>query len=444
MSAADQLGTLALRAAAVPARASLLALRAISSQLLTATDGRDVLLNSPDGWEVEQPWLWFTDGANGRVWGNPIPGADGGYTFGGIPAVARCTSIIVDTLAALPWHVYKGGERQVTPDWIGDPQALRIDGRVISSTVIDETRWSAIDVRSQWILSSLWFGDGFLYVPSRDSSGAPSPPMFVLPPDQISLDGGRFWFGSAGGEQEYERDGSPSIGRPFRPGEIIHLRGLEPIRYGRGSGVLARFASELGYGVDLRNYATSTFSSGVPAGVLKSTQPHLDDEGAADLKRAWMAAHGGKARGIAVLNATTEFQPLAFTPVDAELIGAGQEYDRHVAMAFGVPAYMLGVPGDSSTYANVESRMIELVRFTLLPWAARIEAVLSAQLPRGTEVKIELDGLMRADTATRFAAYATAIAAGFMTVDEARALEDEPPLPESVAIPTEPAAVGAP
>ena len=49
---------------------------------------------------------------------------------------------------------------------------------------------------------------------------------------------------------------------------------------------------------------------------------------------------------------------------------------------------MLGVPGDSSTYANVESRMIELRTFTLLPWQRRIESTLDAQLPKGTSLKV--------------------------------------------------------
>jgi HK97 family phage portal protein len=411
-----------------------LAVRAISSSLMTATDAPDVLVNSPDGWEVEQPWLWWSGTAGGgrTTLGNPIPGATPWVPFAGIPAVARSTSIIVDTLAALPWKVYRGTEQLPTPDWIADPQALRLDGRIVGGA--DDTRWSAMDLWSQWILSALWLGDGFLYVPNRDRKGEPVPLLFTLPPDQITLDGGRFWFGSAGTGQEFDEDG-PILGRPFAPGEIIHLRGLEPIVQGRGSGVLSRFASTLNYGLTLGEYASGVFGNGVPAGFLKVTQPHLDEKQAQDLKAAWSAAHGGTTRGIAVLNATTDFQALQLSPVDANLVGAGQDFDRHVAQMFGVPAYMLGVPGDSSTYANVESRMIELARFTLLPWAQRVEEVLSAQLPRGTSVKIDLNALMRADTTTRFAAYKTAIDAGFLTLDEVRALEDRPPLAvESVAI----------
>jgi phage portal protein BeeE len=68
------------------------------------------------------------------------------------------------------------------------------------------------------------------------------------------------------------------------------------------------------------------------------------------------------------------------------------------------------------------------VTFTYLPWAARIEAVLDAQIPRGTSVKIALDALARADTKTRYDGHKIALEAGFLTVDEVRALEDRPPL----------------
>lgn len=101
---------------------------------------------------------------------------------------------------------------------------------------------------------------------------------------------------------------------------------------------------------------------------------------------------------------------------------------RDVALAFGIPAYMLGVPGDSSTYANVESRMIELRTFSLLPWERRIESTLDAQLARGTSLKIRSDALLRADTATRYAAYKTALETGWLTVNEVRELEDRAPL----------------
>lgn len=395
-----------------------LALRQMSTNLLRATDGRDVLLNTPDGWEVEQPWLWWTGpagGSGGGPFGNPIPGAgSGSQQYGSIPAVARATGIIVDTLSTLPWHVYRDDVyRLPTPDWVSDPQALRLDGRVVDPASLHETRQSSVDFWGQWLVSALWFGDGFVWVPSRDASGQPRPPLYVLHPADVMLEGGRYVVGDT----------------ELGPGEVMHLRGQQPIVGGRGTGVLDRFASDLGMTQALRTYMSTTFTAGVPAGYLKTTTPNITQDQADLLKARWLSQHGTGRRSIAVLNASTEFHPLTWSPMDVAAAEFSKISTGQIEMMFGLPAGFLGGPvGGSLTYSTVELRMLELAQLTLLPWTGRIESVLDAQLPRGTEVRVEIDGLLRADTKTRFETYKVAVETGILTPDECRALESRPPL----------------
>jgi HK97 family phage portal protein len=420
------------------------AVRGVSTSMLTATDGREVLLNDPDGWEVDNPGLWWLGPAGGNgtggPWGNPIPGAtaEPWRRATGIPAVGRATSLIVDTLATLPWRVLRDGE--VHPGapfpWMADPQALRLDGRGgLNPGDVMQARYSHMDFWGQWICSALWFGDGYIWVPSRDSAGLPKPPLYVLAPSLVRIEDGRYFV------EDTELDAS----------QIIHLRGLGPIHKQHGSGVLTRYGFALAAISEVRDFMSGVFRSGVPAGYLKSNQPRLDEPGAQALRAKWMDAHGQSSRSIAVLNATTEFHPLTFKPVDAELVSMLEWSLTDVANAFGVPPYMLGATGSSNTYANVESRMIELVRFTLMPWASRIEAVLDAQFPAGTSVKIALDALLRADTKTRYDAYAVAKSTGWLTIEEIRELEDLPPLeadqmppPPAAPLPPSPVPVGGP
>lgn len=391
-------------------------MRALRGNLLTATDGRDVLLNSPDGWEVEQPWLWWS--GSGGPWGNPIPGASGAAAFGNIPAVARATSLIVDELAAMPWHVYRGEyERLATPTWIADPQVSRLDGRVVDTGAMAETRLSPFEFWGQWIQSALWFGDGFVWVPKRDGAGAPKPPLYVLNPADVEVRDGAYWV--LGSDE------------PFAPGEIIHLRGQLPISGGRGTGVLSRFAAELANSVAVRDYLTSSFSAGVPAGYLKTSTANISQDQADALKARWMEQHGGR-RSIAVLNATTEFHPLTWSPVEAGAADFAQLSLTQVALMFNEPAYVLGAPTDNNTYANEESRMRELYTMTWLPWISRIEDTLDAQLPAGTSLRVVLDGVLRGDMKSRMEAFAIGIPLGIYTTDEARALEGRPPL-EAIA-----------
>jgi HK97 family phage portal protein len=407
---------------------------ATRQRILTATDGRDILINDPDGWEVEQPWLWWlgpagpTDTTTPPIWGNPPPGADGSsaYVSATLPAVTRCTSIVCSTIAGLPWRVVRGEyDRLDTPDWITDPQSTRIDGRV-SSGALDWVRMTAVEFWCDWIRAALWFGDGYVYVPARDSRGQPAPPLFQLHPNLVRLeddDDGLYRYYI----DDYE----------IPEESILHLRGEPPYSRGHGQGVMTRHATDLGLAIAVRGYTGGQYGSGVPAGYLKSTAPHIDQTKADDLKAQWLKSHGGSARSIAVLNATTEFVPIAVSPLDAQLDGARTWALRDIAIAFGVPPYMLGVPGDPGTYANVESRMLELARFTHLPWVRRIEATLDAEFPRGTALKIDMSGIERADTKTRYDGYASALGAGWLTIDEVRALEDRPPLGEP-AVPTVP------
>ena len=394
-------------------------------RLLTATDGRDVLENTPSGWEVDAPWLWWLGPAGGDgtggPFGNPLDASSSSTTppSGNLAAVNRCTSLISDTIAGLPWDVIRGDfERLPRPDWISDPQAQRIDGRIVGTDTLWSCRLSAVEFWSQFVTAALWFGNSFVYVPVRDSAGAPKPPLWQLHPNDVTIADGEYWVG----ETALPRD------------SVIHLRGLGPYFDGSGRGVLTTFGRELGLASAVGQYAAGVFQSGVPAGYLKSSAPSMTQDQADELKARWLAQHGGARRSIAVLNATTDFHAVAISPVDAQLNSAREWSLRDIALAFGVPPYSIGAPADSSTYANVESRMIELRTFTLLPWQRRVEATLDAQLPRGTGLKIRSDALLRADTATRYAAYKNAIDAGWLLPDEVRTLEDLPPLETKAAL----------
>jgi HK97 family phage portal protein len=404
-------------------------------QTHTATDfGRDILINSPDGWEHDQQYMWWVDGpGSGTGYGNPPPDAQ----FSGaaaLPAVLRCTSIICDTIAGLPWRVYRGYEQQPVPRWLDDPQLARSDARIFAGpTVFDAL--SAVEFRTQWILSALWFGDGFLYTDGLDINGQPRPPLAVLDPTQLKIDvadrygirdpmtgdviGKSYWYN----------------GTELDPARVIRLRGEPPYANGElGTGVLERFSDDLLLASAMRAYASNIFTNGIPSGYLKINAPREPtDTQVEELQDKWMRKHGGPRKRVAVLNSTTDFVPLSISPVDAGFDTAKTWSLRDIALAFGIPAYMLGVPGDPSTYANVESRMTELDKFSLLQWIRRIESTLDSWFPQGTEVKIISEGTLRADTSTRYSMYESALRSGWLTVDEVRALEDRPPLPEQVS-----------
>lgn len=402
----------------------------------TGTDaGRDVLLNSPDGWVLSEPWRWWDgpaddhggmDSGSGRLIfpvGNPPPGA--GMPLRLPAAVTRCTALIADTLAGMPWQVYREYDKLPAPDWITDPQARRLDQRILGGPVPD-WRVTTFEFRSRMIRSMLWSatGEAMVYVPSRTAAGAPAPPLWLINPDDVGIDGGRWVIGQGG-------DGSDDSGYTFAPGELIVIRGME--RGGlRGIGVLQAHLEDIRLGESMRDFAWNMLKAGIPNGYLKVNSPNLTVEKAREVQREWMRQHGGPVKKIAVLNATTDFHALTLDPQALQLAQMRDFANLDWALAFGVPPWFLGVKTDSNTYANVTSRFIELAEFTLLPWARRIESALEAEFPRGTDLKINLDSLRRADTLTRYQAHQISLAQpgkpGWAHVDEVRALENMPPL----------------
>jgi HK97 family phage portal protein len=393
---------------AVPAR---------PGRVLYATDGRDVLDNTPDGWEVDSPWLWWdgpagSDGSGGP-WGNPLPNDPtrwGGR--GALPAMARCRALIADALAGVPFNVYRGRDQIDPPTWIHDPQNLADDGR--KGSTVRNVALSGVEFWASAIVSAIELGEGIVYSPvlaAGESFGDRG--CFVLNPRDVEIDHDRYYVNDV------------EVGAD----ELLVFRNrVWPGKY-RGHGVWDQFAAEIGFGTAIRDYAANMLGRGIPAGYLKVTAPDLEQTEADNLKERWMTAHGGSVRRIAVLNATTEFHPLQLDPQALQLAELLRLSAWEIALVYGIPPYKLGISmGSNNTYANVESQSIDYVQDSLLPWARRIEASFDAILPWGTTLKLNLDGLRRADTKTRYDAYAVGLSNGFLTVDEVRERESLPPL----------------
>jgi phage portal protein BeeE len=80
-------------------------------------------------------------------------------------------------------------------------------------------------------------------------------------------------------------------------------------------------------------------------------------------------------------------------------------------------------------------RGTEFLTFTLRPWLHRLERAISTQLlPRTQAAKFNAGGFVRATLRDRYEAHKLAIEAGFLSVNEVRALEDRPPLQEGGAV----------
>jgi len=281
----------------------------------------------------------------------------------------------------------------------------------------------------EWFTSALHWGRGFLIF-QEAADGAPlAGSLRVLNPDLVEDVGESLGTRWRVGELEFDGDGRAVVGG-FGYRLLLLRNPLTPL------GVFGQHPEVFRLGDRLQSYTAGTFRSGVPAGYLKVSTPTFTKDQADALKTAWMTAHGGDSRSIAVLNATTEFTPIALSPVDSALIEVKRAWVADVAYAFGMAPESLGVGmGGSLVYSNQRDWFEAHRDFTLSPWDASGSGSLSSLLGRGLDVEVNLDAYIQATESQAIADGAAATAAGLITVDEWRADRGLPPLPEPEPIP---------
>jgi HK97 family phage portal protein len=87
----------------------------------------------------------------------------------------------------------------------------------------------------------------------------------------------------------------------------------------------------------------------------------------------------GNAGRPMLLEGGLKWQALSLTPADMDFVALKEGAARDIALAFGVPPVLVGLPGDA-TYANAREAGRALYRQTVLPMAGRILDALAEML----------------------------------------------------------------
>lgn len=328
----------------------------------------------------------------------------------GVPAIYRGVTLIADAIGALGLHSYRNG-RMVKPT----PQ-------ILIKPNPQETR---IETISAMAASLILDGNYIAVLGERGANGLPE---FFYPVaiDRVNLTrvDGRIVYRID--EQVYDADDILHIKNFTLPGEFF------------GRGIVETQKQAIGKEIAINEYASRYFDGGVnPTAVIKSGNPDLTQEEADALKTAWLSMYSGRNRQPAVLNSTTDFEILSSNAQESQLIEAQIQGLTEAANILGLPAYYLGAPNSSRTYANVEQENLQLVRWSIQPIAERIEQALSELLVRGQTAKFNYDTLLRTDTLSRYQAHAVGLTNGFLTVDEVRDMENRDPINPIDPIPIE-------
>jgi len=143
----------------------------------------------------------------------------------------------------------------------------------------------------------------------------------------------------------------------------------------------------------------------------------------AALKAELGEAHAGAANAgrPLVLEGGLDWKPMSMTPADMDFIAGKHAAAREIALAFGVPPQLLGIPGDA-TYANYREANAAFWRGTVIPLARKTAGALTGWLGgrfEGIRVEPDLDAVPALQP-ERDALWARLSAASFLTDEERR------------------------
>ncbi len=90
-----------------------------------------------------------------------------------------------------------------------------------------------------------------------------------------------------------------------------------------------------------------------------------------------------------LLEGGLDWKPMGFSPSDMEFQKTKESAAREIALAFGVPPMLLGIPGDA-TFSNYQEANRAFYRLTVLPLATRVAASVATWLAGFSGEKLEL------------------------------------------------------
>jgi HK97 family phage portal protein len=355
-----------------------------------------------------------------QVWGSGID-VSGFATWAGtvvnqknaleIGAAYACVRLLSDTISTLPVDTFirRDGNRlpyRPRPAWVYEPEGPGS---------------SRIEYYKQIVVSML-LSHGAVVQILRNGNGEI---VALQPLDPTRVDIRR---NPATRLREFVIDG----GQAVLPGEdVLYIPEMRRPGSLKGVSRVDELKQTLGLAKALDEFASRYFSNGANTSGMIEFPGNLTQEQAKDLVDAFEAGHKGlkKAHRPGVLSGGAKFVKTGSDGEQAQMLESRQFAVEEVARVFRVPPSMIGLntPGAMS-YASVEHNAIQFTRYSLTPLIAAIEEAHNRLLPGDVFLRVNMDGLLRGDSATQAQVFSTALQAGYMSVNEARGLMDLRPV----------------
>lgn len=241
-------------------------------------------------------------------------------------------------------------------------------------------------------------GNGFVQI-MPDATGEPLE-LFALRPERISVElDARGWpvaYRYRVGDRSDRLVTEDGAGRTA----IIHVKAIHPLEDHMGLGCLGAASGPVAIHNAAMQWNKALLDNAArPSGALVYDSGRdgatLSAEQFARLKAEMEAAFQGAANAgrPMLLEGGLKWQSLSMTPAEMDFVGLKAAAARDIALAFGVPPMLLGIPGDV-TYANYREANKALWRQTILPMMAKILGGIAQGLRGwmpGLELGVDMD-----------------------------------------------------
>lgn len=273
----------------------------------------------------------------------------------------------------------------------------------------------------------LLHGNGYIQI-RRGADGRPVE-LFALRPERISVVAGADGWPAA---YRY-KVGNTSLTLPVEDEDgwpaIIQLKAFHPCDDHYGAGCLGAASQAVAIHNAASAWNRSLLENAArPSGALvydSGDATGLTAEQFERLKAELAQAFSGSANAgrPMLLEGGLKWQSLSMSPADMDFAALKAAAARDIALAFGVPPMLLGLPGDN-TYANYREANRALWRLTLLPLIAKMLAgMLEGLAPWFPETTLSVDlDRVSALSEDREKLWSLVTSADFLDGNEKRAL----------------------
>jgi len=329
-----------------------------------------------------------------------------------VSAVWACVRLLSETVASLPFNVYRKtpNGRELAPDFWFARLMARKPNRYQTRLEFFETM----------MLNLALHGNAYAKISRVGGEIKALLPLMTAQVTPSLLADGSIVY-------QYEADGNVDV---YAEESIWHVKlygngivGKSPLAFGRNIVGITQAAEQA---------VTKIYTNGGKRSGVLSLDRQLTPVQREQIRTNFSGLTSGTDDRMLVLEMGMKFDPIAMSPADIELLASRRYQLEEICRWFGVPSVLVNDTSGSTTWGSgIEQLVSGFYKLNLRPYLERFEAsiscnLLSAEEARIYEAEFDFEGLLRSDLKSRLEAYRSGVQGTILTPNEVRVMEGLP------------------